>query len=116
MTAIPPGLELPDLSVMTELQAHMKKLCEHFNWNEPTEAKFLLLVEEVGELAKAVRRMEKIAMEPGKEIDQDTVRANLAEEMGDIFSYLLDLANGYGVDLAEAYKAKTIANFNRSWK
>lgn len=112
----PPGLGLPDTKALTALQEHMRKLCAHFNWHASNERKFLLLVEEVGEMAKAIRRLEKIAQEPGKEMAPEAAHANLAEEFADIFSYLLDLANIYGVDLGKAYADKTAANFTRSWE
>lgn len=115
-TNTPPGLELPDLSTLTQLQEHMKKLCAHFGWVSESELKFLLMIEEVGELAKAIRRMERIAQESGKEMSMDAMQANLEEEFADIFGYLLDLANSYNVDLGRAYATKVAANFNRSWK
>lgn len=48
---------------------------------------FAWLVEEVGELSRAIRRQE---------------RGNLEEEFGDCFAWLASLASMNGVDLAEA--------------
>ena len=113
---IPPGLEIPDTTGLTALQDHIRRLCAHFDWTSSTERKFLLMTEEVGELAKAIRRMENIGQEPGKEMTATDARANLEEELADILNYLLDIANGYDIDIGEAYRAKMTRNLNRSWK
>lgn len=55
---------------------------------EPT---FLWLMEEVGELAEAVRRKE---------------RANVEEEMADVLAWLVSVANLLDVDLEKAALAK----------
>lgn len=112
---IPAGLEFPATTQLTELQAHMKKLCAHFNWVAEPEKKFLLLVEEMGELAKAVRNKEKLSQEKTTK-DPIAVQQNLAEEFADVFSYLIDLANSYDVDLGKAYTEKMSANFGRTWE
>jgi NTP pyrophosphatase (non-canonical NTP hydrolase) len=113
---IPSGLEIPDTSGLTALQDHVRRLCDHFQWTQVTERKFILLVEEIGELAKAVRYAENIRPESGKEIDAVHARANLQEEFADVLNYLLDLANGFDIDLGQAYADKMTRNFQRSWK
>lgn len=55
---------------------------------EPT---FLWLMEEVGELAEAVRRKE---------------RAGIEEEMADVLAWLVSLANLHDVDLQAAFERK----------
>lgn len=62
---------------------------------EPT---FLWLMEEVGELAEAVRRRERDA---------------LAEEMADVFAWLTSVANLLDVDLEAAVLAKYPATCKR---
>ena len=52
-----------------------------------SEATFRWLVEEVGELARALRKDDS---------------ANLAHEFGDVLAWLVSLANLEGVDLEEA--------------
>ncbi len=57
---------------------------------------FMLLIEEVGELATALH-----ANRPGA-TPTDDEKANLSEEFGDVLAWLCTLANISGVDLADA--------------
>ena len=57
---------------------------------------FLLLIEEVGELATALHDNR-----PGKSPTPEQ-RANLDEEFADVLAWLTTLANIHGVDLSEA--------------
>lgn len=70
---------------------------------------FLLLTEEVGELAKAIRKDEGFDVEQGKNY------GGVADELADVFSYILDLANRYGVDLEEELIKKQEKNKTRTW-
>lgn len=116
--SIPAGLTFPETSQLTDLQAHMRKLCDHFGWHMPPEKKFLLLTEEIGELAKAIRKMEKITVDTQQMVGKtpQDLHDNLAEELADMFSYLMDIANSYDIDLGQAYTEKMSANFSRSWE
>lgn len=78
--------------------------------NETTQQKFLLLVEEVGELAKALRPSEGIKTSA----DSDTLE--IKHEMADVFWLLCCLANGLGIDLDEAIRSKDAKNERRTWK
>lgn len=68
-----------------------------------------MFVEEVGELAKAIRYDEGMYVEKGKEQD-------VAGEFADVLSYLLDLANHCGIDLEEALVQKQEKNLSRNWE
>jgi len=57
---------------------------------------FLLLMEEVGELATALHNNRSGAQPTPEE------RENLAEEFADVIAWLTTIANIHGVDLAEA--------------
>ncbi|GJM61410.1 MazG nucleotide pyrophosphohydrolase domain-containing protein [Persicobacter diffluens] len=72
--------------------------------------KCLLMGEEVGELFKAVRKAEGLA------IDQHSKFENLSGELADIFIYLCAIANRYEVNLEEAFRQKEIINEKRVWK
>jgi NTP pyrophosphatase (non-canonical NTP hydrolase) len=100
-----PGASLP------ELQAYLAQICLERGWNKDTpEQKFMLFIEEVGELAKAMRGQANLYTE--------TARPNnyaLEEEFSDVLSYLLDLANVYHVDLESAFRAKEAVNAQRQW-
>ena len=73
---------------------------------------FTHLSEETGELARDI-----INAEPNLSIDRRSVEpsqrkeaiAQIEDDLGDILLHLLELANAYGIDLAEAF-AKTLAN------
>lgn len=56
-----------------------------------SEATFLWLAEEVGELAKSMRRKDFF---------------NMREELADVVAWTASLANLYGIDLADALREK----------
>ena len=68
----------------------------------------LLLVEEVGELAKATRKA-------GGLMVGDTNKT-VSSEIADCLIYLCDIANLAGVSLDESLRLKEAENNNRSWK
>jgi len=71
---------------------------------------FILLVEEVGELAKIIRRVQ------GLKLAQDSkVNKNISYEIVDCLIYLLDLANQLNIDLAKAFREKEKMNKKRKW-
>ena len=70
-----------------------------------------LLTEEVGELYKAIRKAE-----PGGKIDPNSAQFMVAEELADIFIYLLSIANQHNIDLEQAFRDKEEINKQRTWK
>lgn len=107
MTEIKPNPTLADY------QEYLKRLCAERGWNKnnPLEI-FLLFSEEIGELAKAIRNKLKLYHEVGKLTNDD----ELESEFADVFSYLLDLANQFEVNLEEAFRNKEKKNALRVWK
>lgn len=104
--------QLPPNPTLRTLQDYLALICQERGWTKDTPAeKFVLFVEEVGELAKAIRKHTGLYEERQK---QRTF--SLEEEFADVFSYLLDLANCYGVDLEEAFRAKEKVNETRVWE
>lgn len=102
----------PDESTVQNLQAYVKSVCEERGWDKDSHLeKFLLFSEEVGELAKAMRKASGLYDEKARQ-----KRVDLEEEFADVFSYLLDLANYFKVDLEAAFKAKEDVNAKREWK
>ena len=88
--------ENPQLS---DFQEHIKSVCKEFGWANNNHLEiFLLFSEEVGELAKAIRKQ--------TELHSKTVDSNIEEEIADVFNYLLDIANYFGIDLEQAYRNK----------
>ena len=93
-----------------EYQALVKQLVHERGFDDETVAEvFTLLVEEVGELAKALRKAN------GQKIDKARKQHNVNEELADVFWYVLDLANRLGIDLAKAFDDKEAANKKRNW-
>ena len=76
---------------------------------QPVLQKCLLLGEEVGELFKAVRKNQKIA------IDRKSTVGSVDEELADILIYLCSIANRYGIDLERAFREKEKENHKRLW-
>jgi len=76
--------------------------------HEDMAKKFLMLVEEVGELMTADRKKPKI-IRP----DHNPEFASLDEELADILAYLCSIANRLGVDLEAAFRNKERINQER---
>ena len=72
---------------------------------------FMLLQEEVGELARAFRQ-HRLANETGQ---PDAALSAVREELADVLAYVLKLANYAGVDLESAYLEKMRRNQERTW-
>lgn len=72
--------------------------------------KCLLLGEEIGELFKAVRKAQGLA------IDRQSPVGEVADELADVLILLCAVANRSGVDLEAALRAKEAVNKQRSWR
>lgn len=104
--------ELPEKPTLKDLQEHIAAFSAERGWDTNTLTEtFLLFTEEVGELARAIRRVEGLHFDKAK-IDHGT----LEEEFADVLNYLLDLANQMKVDLETAYRDKSRINQGREWK
>jgi NTP pyrophosphatase (non-canonical NTP hydrolase) len=68
------------------------------------------MMEEVGELARAVRK------QAGIKIDAKTNVYPIEEELADILAYLLHLSNILGLDLEDSFWKKEEENKKRAWK
>ncbi len=74
---------------------------------ESAQTCLLLMVEEVGELARAIRKRERIKRH-GSPIREDE-----AEELADVFLYVIHLANVLGLDLSKAVRDKELLNISK---
>lgn len=94
---------------LIDLQKHLDAFVKSKGWDTKTISEvFLLFTEEIGELAKAIRKKTGLKKE---ENDQ----ANLEEEFADVLNYLMELANRCDVDLEQAYRNKNALNKTRVW-
>ena len=82
-----------------------------FHDEKPLEI-MLMMVEEVGELAKALRKTIGLKVDAAKANEIGKVEG----EAADIFIYLLHLANACNFDLGEAFKKKELVNSQRDWQ
>ena len=84
-----------------------KYLMEKYKIIKPEEIKntqryFLKLVEEVGELAEAIRK--------NKRMKEENIKGSIEEELSDVLYYILMVSNTYDVDLEECFKLKEDLN------
>lgn len=103
-------LNSEDLAALKRIQAYIwqMNIDRGFNLEDPAK-KMLMLTEEVGEVAKAVRKIS------GLKFDTSTSTSDLAEEIADVFIVLLGLASITEIDVAEAVKLKEEKNSKRNW-
>lgn len=90
------------------LQRYYRRAAQRRGWaNESARDTVLLLTEELGELARAVRQLEGLARH------QEASSAEVAGELADVQLYLVHLANTLGFDLSEAVTEKERVNARR---
>lgn len=105
--------KLPQSPSLNELQTYMARTCQERGWHDtPLLETFLLFAEEVGELAKAIRQLRGLYEEEGT----STPNRELAHELADVLSYLLEMANKLDINLEEAFREKEALNAGRTWK
>ncbi|NCS87999.1 MAG: pyrophosphohydrolase [Ignavibacteria bacterium CG2_30_36_16] len=78
--------------------------------NQTVIEKCVLLGEEIGELFKAIRKTNKLA------VDENSDFTSVEEELADILIYLCSIANRYQISLEEAFREKEKINQNRVWR
>jgi len=104
--------KMNELTTLTELQEYIKEMIEIRGFsNETPQDIMLLMTEEVGELAKAVRKTTHIKQDVNKADDYD-----IKGEITDVFNYLLALCKILNINLIEAFKEKEKRNCKRIWK
>ena len=103
---------LNEKTSLQEVQAYAKKMIIARGFEEETPQDILmLLTEELGELAKEVRKTTKVKLD--KCADKTP---NLSNEIADVFNYLLALCVAENIDLLQAFKDKEEINMKREWK
>lgn len=103
----------PPKSSLAQWQQFVQTACAELGWNKNSHLEiFLLLSEEVGELAQAVRYHTALHTPAHKQAD----KAAIATELADVLNYIADLANYFDIDLDEALRQKWHENAQRSWE
>ena len=105
--------KLTDKSSINEIQSYIKKVMEIRGFNkEKSSDKILLLVEEVGELAKAIRKNENnLGIDKTKEYNYSSIESEIA----DVFIVLLSICDVLNIDLFKAFLDKEEENIKRTW-
>ena len=104
---------LNEKTSLTELQEYIKKVIEIRGFSDKSiQEEMLLLLEETGELAKAVRK--KL---PSGTIDNNKLKnyTEIEEEVADIFIVLTNICNVLNIDLYKAIIDKEKINVERKW-
>ena len=79
-----------------------ERVCKSKGWDRaPIDTVWLLLSEEGGELASAIRQYKKMYKKTNLKKDRGT---DVMMEMGDVFSYLFQLAHMLNVDLDQMWE------------
>ena len=95
---------------LKDFQQYVRNLVKERGFeNDNIPEIFMLLSEEIGEMAKAARR--RINMKT----DDNSHKPDLELEIADVFIYLLDICNRFDVDMEKAFRDKEEINKKRGW-
>lgn len=105
--------ELNDNNSVQETQKYIKEVIKLRGfYDQNIEKTMLLLTEEIGELAKAIRKESTtMSIDKNKIQNYDTVES----EVADVFIVLNTICNKLNIDLFSAVKEKEKQNINRKW-
>ena len=96
---------------LKDFQKYIKEMVKERGFEKETIPEmFMLLSEEVGEMAKAARK--QIDMKT----DDNSRKPELAQEIADVFIYLLAICNYFNIDLEKAFRDKEEINKKRVWR
>ena len=97
---------------LKEIQKYVNDMIEIRGFNEETPQDImLLLTEEIGELAKEIRKTTSIKMDINKRKELD-----VEGEIADVFMYILSMCRVMNINLVEAFKNKENKNCEREWR
>ncbi len=104
-------LNLKQNPTLHDFQEYVAQLVKERGFDKETVPEiFMLFLEECGEMVKAARKTQKI------KTDKNSEQFHLDHEAVDVFIYLLDICNHFGVDLEKAFREKEEINKKRFWK
>lgn len=105
---------LNEKNTLQEVQQYIKDVIEIRGFaNQEIEKTMLLLLEEVGELAKSIRKSAtNMSIDENKINHYDTIET----EVADVFIVLSSVCNKLDIDLYKAIKDKEEENIKRVWK
>lgn len=105
---------LNESNTLQEVQRYIKEVIRIRGFaNQEIEKTMLLLLEEVGELAKSIRKnATSMSIDKTKLSHYDTIES----EVADVFIVLNSVCNKLNIDLYQALKDKEEENMKREWK
>lgn len=104
-------LNLKQNPTLSDFQKYVAMLVKERGFDKETVPEmFMLFLEECGEMAKAARKTQKI------KTDKNSEKFHLNHEVADVFIYLLDICNHFGIDLEKAFREKEEVNKKRVWE
>ena len=99
-------------STVEDLQKYLKDMIEVRNFRTSLLERMCLLTEEIGELAKEVRKTDNNL---SIDVNQD-YSSSLEYEIADVFVCLMGMCEQLDIDIVQALKNKEEINFKRKWK
>ena len=99
---------------LNEIHDYIRKIITIRGFSEQrVQDKMLLLLEETGELAKAIRKTL-----PEASIDYNKIEnyTDIEEEIADVFIVLVSICNRLNINLYDAMRKKEEKNIKRQWK
>ena len=105
---------LNEKNTLNEIQNYIKEVIKIRGFSEQkVQDKMLLLLEETGELAKAIRKTIPEASVDFVRIENYT---DIEEEVADVFIVLVSICNRLNINLYDAIIKKEEKNIKRQWK
>ena len=105
---------LNEKNTLNEIQNYIKEVIKIRGFSEQkVQDKMLLLLEETGELAKAIRKTIPEASVDYERIENYT---DIEEKVADVFIVLVSICNRLNINLYDAIIKKEEKNIKRQWK
>jgi len=102
--------QIPKNGTISDYQTYIRDVLTKRGFiSQNVDTRFTLLVEEVGELAKSIRKLNK------EKIDVNSRTTDVHEEIADVFFVLVSIANKLDIDLSEAFIRKEQLNNLKIW-
>ena len=105
---------ITEKSSLTQIQEYISKMIDLRGFTDDTvQETMLLLLEEAGELAKAIR---KSATNMSIDVDKTQNYDTIESEVADVFFVLMTVCCRLDINLFSALKEKEKVNCNRNWR
>jgi len=99
---------------MNKYRDETAMMCKRKGWDKaPVSIVWMLLNEEMGELASSIRQEQRIYRKTGLKKDRGI---DVTSEMGDVFSYLFQLAHMLNVDMDEMWEVHRQKMITKTYK